>query len=212
MRQTEAAHVAPLDPLGVGPEAFPRIQLRGIGREALQVETGGCPLRRNSLLTWLRCMGAPSQSNHPAWHFAPQVLEKGHHIPRIEGVSLAMAIPLPLGRDGADGGEMSAGPPFPQDRRVPPGRIGADDTGQAIEARCVDEQEVLPLRLRPFWIAGHVSSRQRAIATSWRWHARWAGFCRLHGIALHKRPTWTGWYEMPNAEAMTAAMWPRVHT
>jgi hypothetical protein len=213
MRQTEAAHVAQLDPLEVGPEAFPRIQLRGIGREALQVETGGCSIAQELSDDMAAMHGRPVPENdHPAGRLAQQVLQKGDHFPSIEGVILAMEIQLPLGRDGADGGEMIAGPPFLQDRRVPPGRIGADDTGQGIEARFVDEPEVRPLRLRPFWIAGHVSSRQRAIATSSRWHARRAGFCRLHWIAWHQRPTWTGWYERPNAKAMTAAMRPRVHT
>jgi hypothetical protein len=43
--------------------------------------------------------------------------------------------------------------------------------------------------LRPLLIAGHVSSRQRAIAASPRWRARRAGFCGLQRSTRHKRPT-----------------------
>jgi hypothetical protein len=98
-----------------------------------------------------------------------------------------MAIQLPRRGDGADGRAMITGPPCLQDRGVPPGRIGADDTGQRIEARFVSEKDRLPRRWRPFWSAGQGSWRQRAIAPSSRWRARRAGCCRLHWIALHKR-------------------------
>ena len=41
MRQIEAAHMAEFDPLQVAPEPFARIQLGGIGRQALHVEPLG---------------------------------------------------------------------------------------------------------------------------------------------------------------------------
>ncbi len=138
MRQTEAAHVAQLDPLEVGPEAFSWIQLRGIGREALQVEARGGSVEQE-LSDDMAAMNGRSvpENDHPAGDLAQQVLQKGHYIHRIEGAVLAIKIQLPLGGDGADGREMIAGPPLLQDRCVPPGRIGADDTGQGIEARFV---------------------------------------------------------------------------
>ena len=138
MRQTAAAHIAQFDPLEVGPEAFPRIQLRGIGREALQVEARGCSIDQELSDDIAAVNGRPVPENdHPAGHLAQQVLEKGDNVAGIQRMVLAMKIQLPLGGDGADGGEMIAGPPFLQDWRVPPRRIGADDTGQGIEARFV---------------------------------------------------------------------------
>jgi hypothetical protein len=131
------------------------------------------------------------------------------YTPQTRG--LAMKIQLALRRDGADGREVIPRPPLPQNGRLAYWGIGTD-AGQGIEARFVDEKDVLPLRLRPLWIAGQVSSRQRVMVASFRWRARRAGFCKLHGIALHKRPTWMAWYEMPNSKEMTAAMRPRVHT
>ena len=138
MRPTEAAHVAPFDPLEVGPEAFPRIQLRGIGWEALQVEarSGSLDQELSDDMAAVHGRSVP-ENDHPAGHLAPQVLETGDNVAGIQRMVLAITRQFPLGGDGADGGEMSAGPPFLQDRRVPPGRRGADDTGQGRDARFV---------------------------------------------------------------------------
>jgi hypothetical protein len=194
LRQAAAAQVAPLDPLEVGPEAFAWIQRWGIGREALQVEARGGSIDQQ-LSDDMAAVngGAIPEHAHPTGHLAPPGLADGHHSHRIDGAVLAVGIPFRLRGDGPDGREMSAGPPVLQDRGVPPGRRGADDPGQRIEARFVYAQEALPFRWRPLWLAGRVSWRQRAIATSSRWRARRAGFCRLHCRAVHKRPTGTGW-------------------
>ena len=169
MRQTDAAHVAQFDPLEVGPEAFTWIQLRGISREALEMDPVGSAVGQKAVdHTAAMNRGAIPDDDHRAGHLAQHVLQQGHHIYRGEGAVLALEIQLPLGGDGANGREMIASPPFFQDRRVPPGRIGADDAGEGIEARFIDEKDALPLRLRPLWIAGQVSWRQRTIAASSR--------------------------------------------
>jgi hypothetical protein len=72
--------------------------------------------------------------HQPARHLTQQVLQKGYHILRIQGVVLAVELQLALRRYRTDGGEVIAGPPFPQDRRVPHGGIGAHDARQGINA------------------------------------------------------------------------------
>ena len=169
MRQTEAAHVAQFDPLEVGPEAFTWIQLRGISREALEMDPVGSAVGQKAVdHTAAMNRGAIPDDDHRAGHLAPQVLETGDNVAGIQRMVLAITRQFPLGGDGANGREMIASPPFFQDRRVPPGRIGADDAGEGIEARFIDEKDALPLRLRPLWIAGQVSWRQRTIAASSR--------------------------------------------
>src|ERR687895_2932887 len=96
------------------------------------------------------------------------MLQKGDHILGVDGVILIMEIQLALRRDGADGRKMLAGPPLPQDGRLPHRRVGAHDTGQGVKTGLVYEEEALLLLLRPLLRAGQVCSRQCAMAASSR--------------------------------------------
>jgi hypothetical protein len=213
MTQVETAQIPQLDAFELLPEAAVRIERRGIRRQTLQVEAWRGTVREELLNGVAAVHGWTIPDNHhPAGHLAQQVLPKGHHILRIHGVVLAGEIPLALRRDRTDGGEVVAGPPFPQDQRVPHGGIGAHDTRQGIKARLIDEEDALLLVLRPFLIVCQISSRQRTIAASSRCRARRAGFWRLQRRALHKRPMWVRWKETPNERRITAAMRPRVQS
>jgi hypothetical protein len=145
-------------------------------------------------------------------HLPPQMLPKGDPVLRMDRTLLAGAIPLALGRDGAERREMITSPPLPHDGGVSPWGIGADDTGHRREPGCVDKTDGVLLGLRPLLMAGQVSSRQRTMAASSRWRARRAGFGGLQPIAWHQRPTWTGWEARPNARRITAAIRPQVQT
>ncbi len=194
MRQIEATHMAQLDPFELLPEPFARVQLRRIGWQALQMQSLCCTVGQE-LFDYMAAMnrGIIPNDDYTAGHFPQQMIEKGDHICRIEGAVLAGEIQLPLGGHSADGREMIPGPPLPQDRRVSHRGVGADDTGQGIEAGLIYKEDRLLLGLGPLLRAGQVSSRQRAIAASSRWRARRAGFCGLQRSALSKRPTWAGW-------------------
>lgn|GEM_PF-1159926 len=194
MWDIEAAQIAQFDPFELLPEAFIRVQLRGIGRQTFQVEAlrRAVGQERFDGVAAVDRRAIPDQ-HHPARHLAQQVFEKRDHVGRVDGAILAMKVELAPGRDGADGGEMIAGVPLPQDRCVAHWCIRAYDAGQGIESRFVYEEDGLLLGLRPLLIAGHLSSRHWAMAVSSRCRARRTGFWGLQRRALRKRPTWVGW-------------------
>ena len=169
VREIEAADVVQLDPVELFPQALARIQLRGVGRQALEMQAWRCAVDQE-LFDGTAAMDrrAIPDDDHPASHLAQQVLEKPDHVVRVDSTVLAAEVQLALGRDGTDHREMVAGPPLPQDWRLAYWRIGPDDAGQWIQARFVYEEDGLLLRLRPFLMAGQVSSRHWAIAASSR--------------------------------------------
>ena len=213
MRDIEAADMAQLDPFELWPEAFTRVQLRGIGGQPLQVQPL-CRAMHQELLEAMTAMhrGAIPDEDHAAWHFTQQVFQEGDHIRRVDGMVLTVEVPFALRRDRGDRRQMVAGPPLPQDGRLAHRRIRAHDTGEGIKPGLVDEEDALWLGWGPLLMAGQVALRPCAIAPSSRWRARRAGFCGLQQSTWHKRPTWRGWYEIPNASCMTAAIRPRVQT
>lgn len=194
MTESKAADIAEFDPLQVRPETLARIQFRGIGWQALDVEPLGRAIGQERLddVTPVYRRSIPDQYQ-TAGHFPQHVLQEGHHVCRIDRAVLTVKIQLALWGHGTDGREMIARPPLPQDRRVAHRGVSPDDAGQGIEAGFVYEKNALLLGLRPLLMAGQVSSRQQAMAASSRWRARRTGFCGLQRSAWSKRPTWTGW-------------------
>ena len=194
MRVIEATHVAQLDPFELVPEAFVRVQLGGIGREAFQVHPSRGAIGQE-LLDDVTAVngGAIPNDHHAAGHLAQQVFKKGHDVGRMEGTLLAVKIHLAFGGYGRDSRQMVSRPPLPQHGRLPDRGIGTPDTGQGIKAGLVYEEDGLVLGVRPLLRAGQMSLRQRVMATASRWRARRTGFCGLQRIALQRRPTWVGW-------------------
>jgi hypothetical protein len=142
------------------------------------------------------------EHDHAARHFAPQGLQEGDHLPCVDGAVLTMEVPLAFRRDRTASGEVSAGLPFPPHGGLADRRLGADDTGQGINARCIYQEERVLLGWRPLLRAGQVSSRQRA---------RRAGFWGRQRSAWHPRLRCPGWDITPNSRRMTAAIRRRVH-
>lgn len=158
MGQIETAKIAELDSLQVCPETLTRVQLRGISRQALHVESRRRPIGQErfddvAAVNWCSI----PDDDQAAGHLPQQMLQEGNNILRIDWAVLAGEIQLGLGRDGPDRREMIASPPLPQDGCVSHWRIGADNTGQGIEPRLVYEEDGLLLGLRPFLMAGQVS-------------------------------------------------------
>jgi hypothetical protein len=176
LRKMETADMASFDPFELLPEALIGVQLRGVGRQALQMEAFGGPMGQefhDGMATMNR--RALPDADHAARHLPQQVLETRDHVCRSDRAVLAVEVERALRGDGADGGEMVAGAPLPQDRRLAHRCIGAHDAGQGVDTRRIEEEERLLPRLGPFLSAGHVSSRQRAMAASSRCGARRIG-------------------------------------
>jgi hypothetical protein len=194
MRQVEAAQIAQFDPFELRPQPLPRVQFRGIGRQALRVNPLSRTIHQERFDTMAAVYGGAIPDDDQAARDLPQqVLQERDHIRRVESAVLTMEIQLPLRGDGTDGREMVAGVPLAQDGRLAPWGIGVHDTGQGIKPGFVYEEDGLLLGFRPLLMAGQVSSRQRVIAASSRWRARRMGLCGLQRIALQRRPTWVGW-------------------
>jgi hypothetical protein len=193
MGDAETADIAEFDPFQMAPQPLAGIQFRGIGREPFEVEAVSCPIgqERFDEVTAMNRRPIP-EDQQTGGHLAQQVLQESDDISGINGLVLAMKIQLAFRRDGANGREVIPRPPFPENGRLSYRGIGAGDTGQGVEPGFINEEDRLPLGLRPLLSAGHVSSRQRVMAASSRWRARRAGFCGLQRMASHKRPTWRG--------------------
>jgi hypothetical protein len=103
MRDVEATDIAELDPFQLLPEPFARVQLRGIGWEALQMQAL-CRAPRQELLDHLAAMDRRTipDNDHAAWHLAQEVLQKPDDVVRVDGVVLTVEVELALGRDGTD--------------------------------------------------------------------------------------------------------------
>jgi hypothetical protein len=80
------------------------VQLRSIGRQALQVEAVGSAVREELLdgLTTVNRRAIPDD-HHPARDLAQQVFEKRDDVCRIESAVLAVEVQLALGRYRGDG-------------------------------------------------------------------------------------------------------------
>lgn len=135
MTESKAADIPEFDPLQVRPKALARIQFRGIGGEALHME----PLRRaigQERLDDVTAMNrGPIPDEHQAAGHLPQhMFQECHHVLRGDGTVLTVKIQFALGGHGTDGREMLAGPPLFQNGGLAYRCIGADDTGQGIEA------------------------------------------------------------------------------
>ena len=169
VRDIEAAQVTQFDPLELCPQALARIEFRGIGWEALQVEAFRRAMGQEFLDDLTAMDGGAIPNNHEATRdLTQQMLQKGHHVGRVHRVVLRMEGEFALGRDGTDRRQMVVGVPFPQNRGLADGGIGAHDTGEWIKPRFVYEEDRLLLSLRPLLMAGQVSSRHCAMAASLR--------------------------------------------
>jgi hypothetical protein len=112
-RQIQAAHVAQLDSLQLGPEALARIQFRGIRRQALQMDALRRAVREelgDGATAVNRC--PIPYDDHLPGDFTPQVLKKGDDVVRIKGTVLVVEVQPPLGRNRGDGRQMIARPPL----------------------------------------------------------------------------------------------------
>jgi hypothetical protein len=187
-------------PLAPGPQAFDRIQLRGIGREAMHCEPRALGLDVGAgLEAAVRVESVPEQDHAPS-DVTPQVTEEAHHLGRPDGAWVGHqedaaaargANAVGQGPDHREG--IPAAEPVGQDRCLPARRPGAADRWALGEAALVDEDDRRPVMRGVFFRAGHVVFTQRWIASSSRSLARVVGFCNDQPSWCITRHTWPGW-------------------
>ncbi len=98
VREIEAADVAQLDAFELFPQAFARIQFRGVRWQALQVQPLGRAMRQERLddLTAVNG-GAVPDDDHTTGDLAEEMLPKGHHINRVHRVGLRVEVECACG-------------------------------------------------------------------------------------------------------------------
>ena len=137
-----AADIAQLHVLEVAPEPFVRIQLRSVGRQGLQLQPGGGTLRKE-VLHDLRAVNGRAIPDHQqlAGEMAQEMLEEAHHVRPTQRSLLYLHEDLAARCNGANGRQVIARERDVQQWRLAPGRIGADEGGQQVEAGFIDPDE-----------------------------------------------------------------------
>lgn len=165
---------------GQGPDAFVRIQLRRIGGEVLQVETGERVAQLLDGRTFVDPAVVPEEDDGPA-EMAKQVAEEGAHVgpADVRGLETVVQAEAPAARthrDRGDDGDLVAPLPDAQNWSLPPRGPGLADTGNQQEARFVDEDEVGPQPRGVFFTRGQSRRFHCSIRCSSRSKARFSGF------------------------------------
>ena len=161
------------------PHAFVGIQLRGVGREGLQMQPGRVA---EQVLHGLAAVNATIVQQHDevAGDLAQQGAEEGRDLLALDIVLVQLAVQRTSeapGTDGdaRDGRDAVVRIPMPHDRRLPHRAPRLADRGDQEEARLVDEDDVGPQPRGVFFTRGQTACFQAAMAASLRSTARRSG-------------------------------------
>ncbi len=193
VRQVPTADVPQFDPFEVVPDAFIRVQIRGVAGQLLQVEALGGTVGQE-LLHRLPAMDGGAVPDHQqlAGEMAQQMAEEAHHILPPQRVLPEVQQECPVGGDATNGREMIVGERDTQDGRVTARCIGANAARQEVEARFIYPDDSPSVSLGPLLSAGQRSSYQAWMAASLRWIARSIGCWGLQSMARRRRLTCAG--------------------
>ena len=114
MTPIATAKVTPLHALKPLPHTLVRVQFRGIGGQALQMESWGRSVGQ-ALCDDTAAVnrGAIPDDTDAAGHLSQEVLSEGDHVCRIDGVVLAVEVECSLRGYRPDGRKMITRPPLP---------------------------------------------------------------------------------------------------
>ena len=183
--------------LEVIPDAFVGVELRGVGREGLQVQPGRAA---EQLLYGLAAVNATivQQYDERAGDLTQQMAEEGRDLLALDIVLVQLAVqrtPDAFGADSdaRDGRDAVVRVPVPHDRRLPHRPPGLPDRGDQEETRLVDEDEVGPQPRGVFFTRGQTARFHAAMAASSRSRARRSGVWWLQPSWCRSFPTWFRW-------------------
>lgn len=179
--------------LGQLPDALIGVELRRIGRKALQVNPLGASAK---LAHELAAMGISSvpQDEDVTRHLPQQLPQEvaGLELSDVLGVELKVkveALAAWRNRDPGNGGNPVASIEVMNRGRAAHGRPGAGDRGCQLEARFVGKNEVGSQPLGVFFTRGQSSRMKRRISAWLRSSAFFCGFWWLHPRACSSLPT-----------------------
>ena len=179
--------------LGQLPDSLIGVELRRIGREALQVEPHGASAKVIYELASMEVSAVPQDDDVPR-ELSEQPSQKvaGLELSDVFRVELKVkveALAAGRNRDSRDGGDPVASIEVMNRGRLAHGSPGAGDRGGQLEAGFVGEDEVGTQPLGVFFTRGQSSRMKRRISALLRSSAFFCGFWWLHPRACRSLPT-----------------------
>jgi hypothetical protein len=159
---------AEFDMLEIAPDAFDRIQIRCIRRQAFQLNVGCCTFGQKAFHLPIVNRRSIPDNQQFASQMLLEMLEEPHYIGTGQGPSAAAQIEATIARDRTNHRTMLACQRFGQNRRLADRSIAAYRRRQEIEARLVYEDQRALFGLGFFLSAGACVSRQASIAAGLR--------------------------------------------
>jgi len=189
--QIATAEIAELNVFEVVPDALVSVQIWRIPGELLQMQALSSAISQE-LFDGLIAMDGRAVPDHEelAGEMAQQMTEEAHHILAMEGLLPGHVEELAIVGDATDRREMIPGERDVQERSLSAWGIRPHPARQEVEARFVYPDDGLSVSLGPLFSAGHRSSYQVWMASSFRWVARSIGCWGLHLMARSRRLTW----------------------
>jgi len=175
------------------PDALVGIELRGVARKAVEVQTGIAVLQRSNGFAAVDRAVVPHH-DHSTSQVAEQASQEGadlgvSDVVRREREVEAVAPAARAHREAGDDGDPVVSLAMPKQRRLAARRPGAPHARDQEEARLVDEDEVGAQPRGFFLMCGQVLRFQRSIRASSRSSARRSGFCTLQPRSRKSLPT-----------------------
>ena len=169
--------------LGIGPNAFVGIQLRGVGREKLEVEPREAAAQRSDRFA-LVDRGIVEDHDHVPPQVAQQMAEEIADVSVADVVAMATEVksyPPAHGTDrqSRDDRETIVPVAMVDPRCLSPRRPRPSKRWNQEEPRLVDEDDVRPLARCVFFTCGQRVRFQRSMRSSSRSRARRSGFWGL---------------------------------
>jgi len=179
--------------LGQLPDSFVGVELRRIGREALQVNPSGASAKLTYELAAMGVCAVPQDDDVPRkLPEQPSQEVAGLELSDVFRVELKVkveALAAGRNRNPRDGGDPVASIEVMNRGRLAHGSPGTGDRGCQLEARLVGEDEMGAQPPGVFFTRGQSSRMKRRISALLRSSAFFCGFWWLHPRACRSLPT-----------------------
>ena len=202
--------------LGVAPNAFVRVEFRGIGRESLEPKAWEASAQIADQIAFVPSCTVPDKDD-----VATEVSEELEdevadlrltNIVEVELVVEAEPMAQRADRNGRDDRDFVVTVGVAMDGGLAARSPSPAEVRNHQEAGFVDEYDVGAQPRSVFFTRGQSFRFQRSISCSLRCTARLSGFCGLQSRQCIKRPTWSRWYRTPKFLRITSAMRRVVHS